>query len=76
MSFREKFAFGYQIFGLIVVLLMIALGAFLLLGNYFNYIPRNVRIAFALLLLSVGAFRIVNLWLRYRRKKDEKDDNR
>ena len=73
MSFKEKFAYGYQIFGLIVVLLMIALGAFLLLGDYFDYIPWHLRIAFALLLLSVGAFRLVNLWLRYKRNKDEKE---
>jgi len=75
MSFREKFAYGYRIFGLIVVLLMIALGAFLLFGDYFDYIPWNIRIAFALLLLSVGAFRIVNIGLKYKREKDEKEDN-
>jgi uncharacterized protein YacL len=74
MSFREKFAVGYRIFGLIVVLLMIALGAFLLLGHYFDYVPWNIRIAFALLLLSVGAFRIVNIGLKYKKEKDEKED--
>ena len=71
MSFGEKFTSGYRIFGLIVVLLMIALGAYLLFGDYFDYIPWNMRIAFALLLLSVGAFRIVNIVLKYKREKDE-----
>jgi len=74
MSFGEKFASGYRIFGLIVVLLMIALGAYLLFGDYFDYIPRNTRTAFALLLLSVGAFRIVNIVLKYKREKDEMED--
>jgi len=75
MSFREKFASGYRIFGLIIVLLMIELGAFLLLGDYFAYVPWNIRIAFALLLISVGAFRVVNIVLKYKREKDEKEDN-
>jgi hypothetical protein len=75
MSFREKFANGYRIFGLIVVLLMIALGAFLLIGDYFDYVPWNIRIAFALLLLSVGSFRIVNIVLKYKRDKNEKEDS-
>jgi hypothetical protein len=74
MSFREKFAAGYRIFGLIVVILMIALGAFLLFGHYFDYVPWNIRIALALMLLSVGAFRIVNIGLKYKREKDEKED--
>jgi len=75
MSFREKFAFGYQIFGLIIVLLMIALGAFLIVGDYFDYVPWNIRMAFALLLLPVGIFRLVNIVLKYKREKDEKEDS-
>jgi hypothetical protein len=75
MSFREKFALGYRIFGLIIVLLMIALGAFLLAGDYFDYVPWNIRIALALLLLSVGSFRLVNIVLKYKRYKDEKEDS-
>ena len=74
MSFGEKFASGYRIFGLIVVLLMIALGAFLLLGDYFDYVPWNIRIAIALMLISVGTFRVVNIVLKYKREKDEKED--
>jgi len=75
MSFRENFAFGYQIFGLIVVLLMIVLGFFLLFSDYFNYLPWNLRISFALLMLSVGTFRIVHIVLKYKRQKDEEENS-
>jgi hypothetical protein len=75
MNFRERFIIGYRIFGLIVVLLMIVLGLFLLLSDYFNYLPWNTRIAFALFMLSLGAFRIVNMALKYKRQKDEEENN-
>ena len=75
MNFRERFIVGYRIFGLIVVLLMIVLGLFLLLSDYFNYLPWNTRIAFALFMLSMGAFRIVNMAVKYKRQKDEEKND-
>jgi hypothetical protein len=75
MSFRESLKFAYWIFGLIVVILMIVLGLFLLFSDYFNYIQWNLRIAFALFLLSIGAFRIVNIMLKLKRRNDEKENS-
>jgi uncharacterized membrane protein HdeD (DUF308 family) len=74
MKFRENFRFAYWLFGLIVVILMIVLGLFLLFSDYFDYIQWSLRIAFGLFLLSLGAFRIVNILLKLKRQKDE-DEN-
>jgi uncharacterized membrane protein len=74
MNFRESFRVGYQIFGLIVVLLMIVLGLFLVFSDYFDYLGWNVRIAFALLMFSVGGFRIVNIVLKFKRQKEEEEN--
>jgi hypothetical protein len=73
MNYKEKFLLAYRIFGLIVVLLMITLGLFLLFSDYFKYLSWEVRIAFASMLILIGAFRIVNMWIKYKRQKDEKE---
>lgn len=75
MNFGDKFGVAYKIFGLIVVILMIVLGLFLLFSDYFNYLKWNIRIAFALFLISLGAFRVVNILLKSRKQKDKNGDD-
>ena len=74
MNFRENFKVAYRIFGLIVVLLMIILGLFLLFSDYFDYLQWNLRIAFALFLIALGTFRIVNMLLKLKRQKEKEED--
>ncbi len=45
---------GYTVIGLFFVF-----AAFLVFSNYFDYLPLNFRIIFAVLMVSYAAFRIV-----------------
>jgi hypothetical protein len=48
-------------FGFIFVGFFLVLGFLLIFSDYFSYIPRNIRIIFAAILILYGAFRLVTL---------------
>jgi hypothetical protein len=59
-------------FGFIFVAFFLVLGFSLIFSGYFSYIPRNIRIIFAAILILYGAFRLVTLV--YKPKQSEGDD--
>ena len=57
--------------GLLIVVVIFLLGLSILLSNYFNYIPQNMKWIFALLIMSYAALRLVNNLSKF--KKNEED---
>jgi len=57
--------------GLLIVVVIFLLGLSILLTNYFNYIPQNMKWIFALLIMSYAALRLVNNLSKF--KKNEED---
>ncbi len=47
------------------------MGLFLLFSPYFENIPFNYRIIFALLIISYGSFRLIGIILKTKNDKDE-----
>jgi len=56
--------------GYLVIVLFFLLAASLIFSNYFSYLPLNIRIVFAVLLLAYAFFRAVTI----NNQKDEKDE--
>ena len=69
------FAKFYKIFGIVVVILIIILGFSVLFLSYFRSIPSNIRIILAIFIISYGAYRLVNIWNKSKKGKDEKDSD-
>lgn len=65
---QKKFFF---ILTLIVIGLFFLSGLFLLFSDYFKNLPQNVRIIFAFLIISFGAFRLVTV---INKKKNEDEE--
>jgi hypothetical protein len=61
----------YKLFGIIIVVLILLMGLFLLFSPYFENIPFNYRIIFALLIISYGSFRLIGIILKTKNDKDE-----
>ena len=59
-------------FGFIFVAFFIVLGILLIFTDYFSYIPKNIRIVFAAIIILYGAFRL--LTLLYKAKQSEVDE--
>jgi magnesium-transporting ATPase (P-type) len=57
--------------GYLVIVLFFLLAVFLIFSNYFSYLPLNIRIVFAVLLLAYAFFRAVTI----NNKKNEKDED-
>lgn len=66
-------AFIYWVFGIIIVVLLLVFGLTLLTSNAFSYIPINYRIIVGLFILSYGAFRLVNIYYKYKSNRDEEE---
>ncbi len=60
----------YRLFGLIIVVLILLTGIFLIFSNYFNYIPKNIKIVLSFLIISYGSFRLVNI-IHKQKESDE-----
>jgi hypothetical protein len=50
-----------KLFSYVVILLLIALGLFMLFSDFFYYMPKNYRIIFALIIIAYGSFRLVTI---------------
>ena len=50
-----------KIFGVIVVLLILIAGIYLLVSPSMNLWPRNIRIIFALIIITYGFFRLFTI---------------
>jgi hypothetical protein len=74
MNLLNNFKLIYWIFGLVVVAIIIVLGCYVLFSDYFSYIPWNYRVIFAFLILSIGTFRLVNIFVKYKRNRNEDED--
>jgi len=59
-------------FSFFVIGLFIILGLMLAFSNYFDYLPLNFRIIFAVLLLGYGSLRFVSIIFK---PKDIEDEN-
>jgi hypothetical protein len=59
-------------FGLILVAVFFILGFLLIFSDYFLYIPKNIRIIFASIIMAYGAFRLVTIV--YKPKVSEDDE--
>ncbi len=64
----EKFT---KVSGVIIALLFFVLGFYLLFADKFKYLPKEVRVIFAIFLFLYGAFRIVRYLFKDREKGDD-----
>jgi uncharacterized membrane protein len=61
-------------FSFFVIALFIILGLMLVFSNYFEYLPLNFRIIFAVLLVAYGSFRFVSIIFKPKDTDDENDN--
>ncbi len=64
MIFDKRSLSIYQIFGLIIVIAILLSGILLIFSKYFEYIPENYRFILGFLIISYGAFRLVNIYIK------------
>jgi hypothetical protein len=62
----------FKLFGLIIVLFILLIGIGLMFTNYFDNIPKNIRIVLGLLLVLYGSFRFVSIIIKQKKQSDEK----
>jgi hypothetical protein len=74
MKFKSNPATYYQIFGLLVVILLVILGIYVLFSKQFEYIPSNFRFVIGFFIIAYGAFRLVNIIVKSKRNDDENDE--
>jgi hypothetical protein len=60
-----------KIFGIGVAAMFFFLGAYLLLSQRFAYLPKEIKVIFAIFLFLYGAFRIVRYIYKDRDQEDE-----
>ena len=73
MTEEHNFEKIYKWFGIIVVALILILGLAVLFTKYFANIPVNIRIILAIFILSYGAYRLVNIWNKSKKRDHEND---
>ena len=56
--------------GVVMVILIIALGAYILLSPTLNYWPKYSRTIFAVVILGYGFYRSVSILHNYKKKED------
>jgi cadmium resistance protein CadD (predicted permease) len=56
--------------GVVMVILIIALGAYILFSPSLNYWPKYSRTIFALVILGYGFYRSVNIFHNYKKKEE------
>jgi hypothetical protein len=61
----------FQAFSFIIVVLYFIAGFYILLSEKLEYIPKNIRIVFALFLISYGGFRLVRLYQKIKNKDED-----
>lgn len=71
---QPDFGTIYRIFGLGVVVLLIILGFSLMFSKYFQYIPSNFRFFIGVFVIAYGAFRLVNIIIKFKNKTNEEDE--
>jgi len=62
-----------RIFGFIFVAFFLVLGILLIFTDYFSYIPQNIRIVFAGILILYGAFRLLTLVNKYKQSEGDEE---
>jgi Kef-type K+ transport system membrane component KefB len=62
----------FKLFGLIIVLFILLIGIGLMFTNYFDNIPKNIRIVVGFLLVVYGSFRFVSIIIKQKKQSDEK----
>ena len=60
-----------KIFGIVVAAMFFFLGGFLLLSPRYDYLPKEIKVIFAVFLFLYGAFRIVGYIYQHRDKDEE-----
>ena len=60
-----------KIFGIAVAAMFILLGFWILFDQRFNYLPKEVKVIFAVFLFLYGAFRIVRHIFKERDEEEE-----
>ena len=63
-----------RIFSFLVVGLFFILALFLIFSSYFKYLPLNLRVIFAFLVVAYGAFRLVTIIYKPKQETDEDDE--
>jgi hypothetical protein len=61
----------FKLFGLIIVLFILLIGIGLIFTNYFDNIPKNIRIVLGFLLVVYGSFRFVGIIIKQKKQSDE-----
>jgi quinol-cytochrome oxidoreductase complex cytochrome b subunit len=56
-------------FGIIIVLLFFAFGAFVIFSPTLNYVPENFRTIFGVVIIAYGFFRLVNIYWKFKNKE-------
>jgi hypothetical protein len=58
------------IFGIMMIVLFFVLGIYILISPSFNYIPKNFRTIFAIVLIAYGFFRLVTIYQKYKKREE------
>lgn len=57
------------IFGIMMVILILVSGIYILLSPSLNYWPKNFRTVFAVIIISYGFYRTVNIFTKFKNKE-------
>ena len=61
----------YKYFAYAVATLYFFLGVFIFISPVFAYLPKTIKVTFAVFLFLYGAFRLARIWSKSREEKDE-----
>jgi hypothetical protein len=75
MNFESKTAKYYWYFSVLIVSLIILLGIFLFISDFFKNVPTNIRIVIATFIISYGSFRLVMIFSKLKKRNDENENN-
>jgi len=66
---KEYIAQLMLIFGIMMVILILVSGIYILLSPSLNYWPKNFRTVFAVIIISYGFYRSVNIFIKFKNKE-------
>ena len=68
---KEYLAHLMLVFGIMIVVLIIALGVYILLSPSFDNQPKYLRMIFAGVIMTYGFYRAVTIFYKFKNKEDK-----
>lgn len=68
---KEYLAHLMLVFGIMIVVLIIALGVYILLSPSFDNQPKYLRMIFAGVIMTYGFYRVVTIFYKFKNKEDK-----